>query len=147
MLQACVLCSIYLLNICSQNKMKHNNNNNNVALWNVVNLRFGKTILELVPQNDYFPALLCGSLSPACIIIVQLSVVVLKLWGSLYSGGIELFHGGAHDQDEKMWSGFEKLNKTVSCGNNKLTGVLWDLQRCQASGCKITRDSGEFSDR
>lgn len=29
-----------------------------------------------------------------------------------------------HDQDEKMWSGFEKLNKTVSCGNNKLTGVL-----------------------
>lgn len=101
MLQAYVLCSIYLLNICSQNKMKHNNNNN----WNVVNLRFSKTILELVPQNDYFPALLCGSLSPACIIKVQLSVVVLKLWGSLYSGGMELFHGGAHDQVKKMWSG------------------------------------------
>lgn len=43
---------------------------------------------------------------------------------ALLGGGIELFHGGAHDQDEKMWSGFEKLNKTVSCGNNKLTGVL-----------------------
>lgn len=82
MLQAYILCSIYLLNICSQNKMKHNNNNNNnVALWYVVNLRFSKTILELVPQNDDFPALLRGSLSPACIIIVQLSVVVLKLWG------------------------------------------------------------------